>query len=281
MDNRTCLFVIDMNTDDALVAQHAEAAAEQGTHLACVLLGPAPTLPYASYGVPPYGAINIPDNWVELVQTAQVDTKARADEVEQILARSGASGSVDPVTCAIVDIRHAISKRALCCDVVRIADGIDRKSDIFREAAHGALFQSPAGLVLNARPLGDAKRILVAWDSSLPAARAAHVALPYLIRADEVTIACFDPAMTADRDGEDPGADIAAWLSHHGCRVTVKQAPSGGREIGRCIQDSAQEHGADLIVMGAYGQSRMREALFGGTTRTMLEQTELRVLFAH
>ncbi|MFY0312091.1 universal stress protein, partial [Leisingera sp. D0M16] len=91
----------------------------------------------------------------------------------------------------------------------------------------------------------------------------------------------FDPDLTDERDGEDPGTDAAAWLSHHGCNVTVSQFPSGGRDVGPAIQDRAREAGADLVVMGAYGHSRLREAVFGGTTRTMIEQTELPVLFAH
>ncbi|MFY0312802.1 universal stress protein, partial [Leisingera sp. D0M16] len=91
----------------------------------------------------------------------------------------------------------------------------------------------------------------------------------------------FDPDMSDARDGEDPGADAAAWLSHHGCTVTLSQFPTGGHDTGSAIQDRAREAGADLVVMGAYGHSRLREAVFGGTTRSMLEQTALPVLFAH
>ena len=108
-----------------------------------------------------------------------------------------------------------------------------------------------------------------------------HVALPYLRAAKQVVVACFDPVSTVESDGADPGTDVAAWLSHHGCKVTVSQFPTGGREVAQCILDRAREQGADLVVMGAYGHSRMIEAILGGTTRTMIEQTDMPVLMAH
>ena len=74
--------------------------------------------------------------------------------------------------------------------------------------------------------------------------------------------------------GEDPGVDIATWLTHHGCNVTVQQYPSGGLDICDAILARAKEARADLVVMGAYGHSRTREALFGGTTRSLIAQTE-------
>jgi len=87
--------------------------------------------------------------------------------------------------------------------------------------------------------------------------------------------------MTENRDGESPGSDLAEWLSRHGCNVKVAQYPSGGKEIGDCIIGRAKEMGADLVVMGAYGHSRLREDLFGGTTRTLIEPQDLAVLLAH
>jgi nucleotide-binding universal stress UspA family protein len=63
--------------------------------------------------------------------------------------------------------------------------------------------------------------------------------------------------------------------------VSVQQYSSGGLGIGSCILDRSKEFGADLIVMGSYGRSRAREAIFGGTTRTLIEQTDQAVFLAH
>ena len=87
--------------------------------------------------------------------------------------------------------------------------------------------------------------------------------------------------MTAEEDGEDPGSDVGTWLSRHGCNVTVQQYPSGGKLISTAIIDNAEEFGADLVVMGAYGRSRLLERVFGGTTQEMLDKKALPVLFAH
>ena len=122
---------------------------------------------------------------------------------------------------------------------------------------------------------------MIAWNTSLPAAGAVRAALPLLKTAKSVTIMSIDPTMSETADGEDPGANLAKWLSHHGCNVTVQQVPGGGADTGKVMLRRAKDIGADLIVMGAYGRSRLREAIFGGTTRSMIEQTEMPVLLSH
>ena len=108
-----------------------------------------------------------------------------------------------------------------------------------------------------------------------------HLALPFFLAAKEVVVGCFDLRSSDDVEGEEPGTEVAGWLRHHGCKVTASQFPCGGDSIEHCIQDRATELGADLVVMGAYGHSHLRESLFGGTTQAMLEQTGLPVLFGH
>lgn len=78
-----------------------------------------------------------------------------------------------------------------------------------------------------------------------------------------------------------PGSEVARWLSHHGCRVNLQQYPSGGEEIGKCILGRAAGSGADLVVTVAYRPSGMRQAVFGGTTRTLIEQTGTPVFLGH
>ncbi|MEW9920961.1 universal stress protein [Marimonas sp. MJW-29] len=281
MRNLTTLFLVNAETPDDVISRMAEAAAASETHLSCQLLGPAPALPMYAYGVPPYGGMNIPDNWAELVEEAHEKHRARGDEIEAILSKAAAPGDVQPVLCVPAEMKRQVARRARVCDVAYLADNLREAPDIFREAANGVLFHSPIGLMLNRSPLEPAARVFVAWDSSEAASKAVHAALPQLKAAEEVTIGCFDPVMTEEMQGVDPGTDVAGWLSHHGCKVTLSQFPSGGREIGKCIQDRAKETGANLVVMGAYGHARLIETVFGGTTHTMIEQTDLPVLLAH
>lgn len=281
MHRRTKLFVMNTETPDAQIAQAAEAAAQDETHLICLLIGQAPALPMYAYGVPPYGGMNIPDNWNETVVVAQQAQRDRVDAIEVLLAKANASGDVHSALCATIDVKHHISRLARVSDEAFLAANLRDDPDIMREAAAGVLFHSPIGLRLNGSAAQKADRVFVAWNSSQAASAAVHAALPYLKEASEVVIGCFDPVMTAAQDGQDPGVDVAKWLSHHGCTVTVSQFPSGGHEIGRAIQDRATEFGADLTIMGAYGHARMIQTVLGGTTRTMIEQTDLPILLAH
>ena len=278
MKNTTALFVIDLKTSDKIIGNWAEAATENQTHLSCLIVGLAPMLPFYAYGYPPYGGVTIPDNWGEMLNDTHKAHNDRVGQIEALLAHHGTSGDVRAVQCATVDIKHIVAQQARVSDIVHVASNLRDSPEIMREVGYGVLFHSPVGLILNATPSSSPKRIFVAWDSSATAARSLHVALPYLKDAKEVVVACFDATIN---DDVDPGTDVAAWLSHHGCNVTVSQHSSGGLEIGKCIQSRAREFGADLIIMGAYGHTRTYEAVFGGTTVSMMEQAELPVLLAH
>jgi nucleotide-binding universal stress UspA family protein len=281
MKNTTTLLVIDLDTPDTVIADLAEAALQNQTHMSCLMIGPAPALPMYAYGTPPYGSMNIPDNWGETVRNGQKALTDRETEIEAVLARSGVSADIQSVLCPTMDIKNIVARRARVCDIAHIAPNLRDTPEVIRETAHGVLFRSPIGLILNASPSKQPQRVIIGWNSSEAASNAVHVALPYLRAANEVIVACFDPVVTTEREGADPGTDVAAWLSHHGCSVTVSQFPTGGREVAQCIQDRAKELGADLVVMGAYGHARLLEAVFGGTTRTMIEQTDLPVLLVH
>lgn len=281
MQRQTSLFVLAPDTSDETVTAAAEAAQGQDAYLACLLLDSLPARPYFVYSATGFGAAAMPADWVDHLRDARQAAETRAAEVNDLLTRNSCSGDVLYAVCAGADIRQLCAQRAKTCDTAQFADGLRGHDDVFREALHGLLFQSPVPVIVNGSPFASFSRVFLAWDSSLAASRAAHAALPRLRRAEEVVIGCFESSASELRDGEDPGTDAAAWLSHHGCNVTVSQFPGGGQDVGHAILQRARDAGAELVVMGAYGHSRLREAVFGGTTRTMIEQTDLPVLFAH
>ncbi|KIC15219.1 universal stress protein [Leisingera sp. ANG-Vp] len=281
MQRKTSLFVLAADIGDEAVTAAAEAAQREDAHLACLLLDNLPSRPYFAYSATGFGAAAMPADWVDRLRDARQAAETRSAEVNALLARSRCSGGVQYAVCAGADIRMLCAQRAKTCDIAQFADGLRSHEDVFHEALHGLLFQSPVPVIMNGTPFAGYSRVFLAWDSSLAASRAAHAALPYLCRAQEVVIGCFETGAMGERGDEDPGADAAAWLSHHGCNVTVSQFPGGGCDVGHGIQQRAREAGADLVVMGAYGHSRLREAVFGGTTRTMVGQTDLPVLLAH
>lgn len=125
------------------------------------------------------------------------------------------------------------------------------------------------------------KHVVVAWNASRESTRAVTDALPLLQRASRVTIITGDARPGAGGHGAEPGADIALYLSRHGVRVTVSTEQTAGIDIGSMLLSRIADLGADLLVMGAYGHSRLRELVLGGATRTVLSQMTVPVLMSH
>ncbi|WP_050525721.1 universal stress protein [Pseudorhodobacter aquimaris] len=277
MKNSTILIVAGKDAPLDRLAQKLESLRAIPARAVVLLVAKMPIFPYSAIGLPPLGPIDIPPEWQEDVANLRAALNDKAQAVEALLQEHDLSGEVATEACEPSMLADVIARRAMLCDMAIIDEDLRTPEPLFREAVFGVLFRSPAGLLLNdpkAAALNGPKRVFVAWNSHLHSARAVHQALPLLRRADEVVIASFDPVMTEFREGEDPGADVAKWLTHHGCTVTVQQYPSGGKDIADCILDRSKEMGADLIVMGAYGRSRMRETIFGGTTHSMIAQSD-------
>lgn len=123
-------------------------------------------------------------------------------------------------------------------------------------------------------------RVLVAWNGSTQAARAISQALPVLRNASKVVVGIVDPFIGDDDHGEEPGAEIALYLTRHGVHAEVMRQASEG-EAGTALLDMTRSVQADLLVMGAYGHARLREIMLGGATRTVLNTMTLPVLLSH
>ncbi|MEO3998916.1 universal stress protein [Mesorhizobium sp. CAU 1732] len=115
------------------------------------------------------------------------------------------------------------------------------------------------------------RKVLVAWNGTQQAARATFDALPFIVAAQETEILSLDRRDTGHDDGAMAGVDIAAALSRHGAKVTFASETSGDLSTGEAIENHIAESGADLLVMGAYSQSWLKEFFFGGATRTLLK----------
>ncbi|MGQ3353880.1 MAG: universal stress protein [Phreatobacter sp.] len=119
----------------------------------------------------------------------------------------------------------------------------------------------------------------IAWDFSRPAARAVADALPILTRAGTVRIVTVTQEKTIPT--RRAVADLVRHLACHGIEATVDEEPASGRPVGQALGDYAATHGLGLLVMGAYGHSRMRDFILGGATRTIVSQPPLPVLLSH
>lgn len=133
-----------------------------------------------------------------------------------------------------------------------------------------------------------ARHILLAWNASREAGRAAQDALPLLRRADSVTVAIYDAELRPGVFGDPPGSEILAWLERHGVMANLVLGQSARHgllkrpgDVGEQLLALAAERDCDLLVMGAYGHSRLRETLMGGVTRSVLDGMTLPLLMSH
>lgn len=119
--------------------------------------------------------------------------------------------------------------------------------------------------------------VAVAWNGSAEAARAVASALPFLVRAEKVTVVTVkgkDEAVAAPRE-------LSAHLAWHNIRASTKTVTAGAKDAGAALLAEAQALGADLLVMGGYGHSRLREVIFGGVTQHVLSAARMPVLMVH
>ena len=130
------------------------------------------------------------------------------------------------------------------------------------------------------RPSQDIKKIAIAWNGTRESARAAYDSLPFCIAAENVTILTVTPV--ASPLAQDTPADaLAAALARHDIPTTVTHLQTSNAGVARTLINEATRQEADLIVMGAYGHSRLREFVFGGVTRDMTNDSPLPMLMSH
>ena len=125
------------------------------------------------------------------------------------------------------------------------------------------------------------RRVLVGWNASREAARAVNDALPLIAGAETAAVLAANPSRGLDGHGEEPGADIALHLARHGVKATVEHRVAPDVPDADLLLNHAADMSADLLVVGAYGHSRLREFVLGGVTRTLLKQMTVPVLLSH
>jgi nucleotide-binding universal stress UspA family protein len=122
--------------------------------------------------------------------------------------------------------------------------------------------------------------VLIGWNASREATRAVNDAIPLLQHAKKVTVLTIEEPGSRGH-GEVPGADISLHLARHGVRAEAAQTVASDFDVGDVLLSRTADLGADLIVIGAYGHSRVREALLGGVTRHLLRHMTVPVLMSH
>lgn len=164
-------------------------------------------------------------------------------------------------------------------DLVVVARGFGHPWLDWNVVCEAALFESgrPVLVAPTQPPARIGERVVVAWNGSTETARAIGLARPYLEVAERITVLTVEGGTVPGPTGE----EVAAHLRRNGMPAEARTASGGDRSNGEAIVEEARNLGADLIVKGAYTHSRLRQMVFGGATRHLLQQGDLPVLMVH
>jgi nucleotide-binding universal stress UspA family protein len=236
-------------------------------HLSCLDVSVVPTM--IDDFVPAGGAAMMADEERRAQGNhAKLDARLRAEDVRY----DWRTASGDLVSC--------LCEASGLADVIVINRQLDGLPKPDMRAIAGALVRATDKPLIavpeRARSFAVGGHAMVAWDGSAPSMHALQAAVPLLERAGEVTIVAVDNGSIQTRASE-----AAEYLSRHGVKPVVRRLADTGVAAGAVLLDEIRILEADYVVMGGYGHSPLREAVFGGVTRRMLTESPVPLFLAH
>ncbi|SFZ84538.1 Nucleotide-binding universal stress protein, UspA family [Devosia enhydra] len=184
--------------------------------------------------------------------------------------------TIEAVRISEGQIQQAISVRARSHDLTLIGTETIES----RQLGQTLVFDAGRPVVLVPAQTNAAKisRIAIAWDGSRAAARAVHDAMPWISTSSSLTIiTAFDDKTIS----EQTVADLQAYLARRGLDAFCEDVSANGEGVGLALQDGALRHRADMLVMGAFGHSRLRDFILGGATEAVFAETRLPIFMSH
>jgi nucleotide-binding universal stress UspA family protein len=220
----------------------------------------------------------------ETLKKAEKEADAMGALAKSALGKEDVPWGADTAVAQIGGVAGLVADRARFADLVVLPKPYGKGRGMEDEAViEAAMFEGHAPvLVVPDQGFGKnfGRRILVAWNESPEAMAAIRAALPLLVKADLADIAIVDPPRHGP-DRSDPGGRLSQMLARHGAKAEVSVLAKTLPRASDVIRRHATDRAADMVVMGAYGHSRFREAILGGATRNMLEQAEIPIFMAH
>ncbi len=201
---------------------------------------------------------------------------------EQAAKRIGVSYKSVSISASISGAADRLGRLARRFDLAIVGQPERQKSAPDEVVDEGVLFESGRPVIFVPfiqKAALKLDRILLCWDGSRAAARAIADAMPFLHKAKKIEI-----VMVAGKPGkgdEIAGADLGQHLARHGLKVDVKRITSPDIDVSSTVLSYAADANADMIVMGGYGHSRLREFILGGVTRGILERMTVPTLMSH
>lgn len=274
-------IVVNLSTDisrDVAAEFAVSVAAYFEAHLTGIVFTYAPTLPAA------YGAA-LPSEFIDKLW-AQSKRRATAsiDLFNKAAQRAGVLSETHLQESSIARASSLFAQIARRFDASIVRQLETDHAAMSNATIEAVLFESGRPVLIVPYIQKDGiklNRVLVCWDGSRAAARAVADALPIITRAGTIEVLTItidgEHARSADRSG----VDIAEHLARHGLKVGATRLVRSGVDVPNMILSHATEGSIDLIVMGGYGHSRLRELVLGGATRGILTSMTVPVLISH
>jgi nucleotide-binding universal stress UspA family protein len=268
---------LTIGTSRGFAGEYAVSIAEAfEAHVAAIAFAHDPVLPPTLMG-------GIPADFIES-QRAEAEAAASAAiaQFEEAARRAGVSAESRLLAASIAEASDTFGRMARRFDLAVVGQAEPDKATPEELIGETALFEGgrPVLFVPYIQKTGlKLGTVVVCWDGSRSAARAAADAMPFLTRADAIEVLIV--AGERGKGDEIPGADVGHHLARHGLKVDVKRIVATDSDVANTILSYAADAAADLIVMGGYGHSRLREFILGGVTRGILEAMTVPTLMSH
>jgi nucleotide-binding universal stress UspA family protein len=208
------------------------------------------------------------------------EAQAALDRFSQLASRAGVSAEPVMLRASFAGVGDRFGAFARRFDLAVVDQANPEGSEIEAMIIEGALFDSGRPVIIvpytHRAPL-KLDHIMICWDGSRPAARAIADSMPLLARADRIEVVI----VANERGKQAEGPNIGRHLARHSLNVDVRRIDHDKIDIADALLSHAADSGADLIVMGGYAHSRLREFVMGGVTRSTLRSMTAPVLMSH
>lgn len=268
------LLIVDRGAeDDGTVDAALRLAEAYHAHLTIAVVSAVPLPDYAISTFPPFIALD--------------EYREKTDAKERALRQRASQSTVQAEIHVLSDLVYVLLEKAPA--QTRYADliifgpkGSWEDHWLRRRIIENVLLGSGRPvLVLTDRTIPSFKRAMIGWNAGPEATRAVQVALPLLDQGADLVVAVVNPEISDGRHGSDPGADISHHLARHNFRVDVACITSAvGAEVD-ALRALATSHDTDLLVVGAFGHSRLREVILGGVTAALIDSSPVPTLLMH
>lgn len=260
-----------------VAAHYAVSIAEAcGAHVVGIAFAYDPVLPASVMGGISADVFDVQRRENEKMAYAVIE------QFESAAKRAGVSAESQMLTATIAgaaDMFAALARRFDLAVVPQVTPDTIAPDELLMEAA---LFESGRPLVVVPYIQKDPiklDRVICCWDGSRTAARAIGDAMPLLRKSKAVDLVIVGKGKMNEK--ELTGADMGGHLARHGLKVDVKRIPAADVDVANVVLSYAADSGAEFIVMGGYGHSRLREYILGGATRGILGSMTVPVLMSH